>query len=122
MRKLYELDCYRVNHPNIIALYGNVGNDTCGAFEVQSPVDGGTLRIIASALGGFDHVSVSRQHRCPDWAEMEHVKRLFFENHEIAMQLHVAIDRRVSCHPNCLHLWRPNDGREIPLPPEWMIA
>jgi hypothetical protein len=78
------------------------------------------LRVIASHGMGWDHVSVSLQHRCPTWEEMEYVKRLFFKNDELAMQLHVTPDQHINNHPFCLHMWRPHD-KEIPLPPAIMV-
>jgi hypothetical protein len=78
------------------------------------------LRIIASFGGGWDHVSVSIFHRCPGWAEMEAVKRAFFADDEVAMQLHVPPADHVNIHPNCLHLWRPQN-QPIPLPPTLFV-
>jgi hypothetical protein len=97
-----------------------------GVFMVPSTLDGGELRILAdraSALrcNDWDHVSVSRTDRCPAWEEMDQVKRLFFKDSEVAMQLHVAPRNHVNVHPYCLHLWRPLDGR-IPLPPIEYVA
>lgn len=69
----------------------------------------------------WDHVSVSRSSRCPNWPEMEFVKRKFFEDHETAMQLHVPIDQHINAHPRCLHLFRPQHV-EIPRPPGWMVG
>jgi hypothetical protein len=51
---------------------------------------------------------------------MEYVKRLFFKNDELAMQLHVTPDQHINNHPFCLHMWRPHD-KEIPLPPAIMV-
>jgi hypothetical protein len=77
--------------------------------------------VIASAEGGWDHVSVSRKNRCPNWQEMEHIARLFFRDHEEAMQLHVPASDHVNMHPNCLHWWRPTDC-EIPRPPAIFVG
>ena len=77
----------------MIELYGFEGDETCGAFSVPSPVDRQPLVILASSAGGWDHVSVSRKNRCPNWAEMEHVARLFFRTDETAVQFHVPAIR-----------------------------
>jgi len=69
----------------------------------------------------WDHVSVSRANRCPNWPEMEHVKRLFFQDTETAMQLHVPAADHINNHPYCLHLWRPH-GVEIPRPPAIFVG
>ena len=120
--KLHEIDKFRDHSPAVRSFYGSVGDGTCGVFNIPSPVDSALLRVLASADGGWDHVSVSRRNRCPNWTEMEHVKRLLFRTDETAMQLHVAESEHLSLHPFCLHLWRPNDGREIPLPPAVFVA
>ena len=92
-----------------------------GAFILPSRHDEESLRIIATSGLGWDHISISRADRCPDWYEMEQVKRLFFWPHETAMQLHVPPAEHINNHPNCLHLWRPLDV-EIPRPPGIMVG
>lgn len=122
MRDLRTLDHRRVCSPQVFAHYGNFGDETCGVFCLPSPIDGQDLKIVASSGEGWDHVSVSRSNRCPNWPEMEHVKRLFFKDNETAMQLHVPPKDHISFHPYCLHIWRPNDGREIPMPPAEFVG
>lgn len=92
-----------------------------GIFVMPSCVDGGQLRIVATAHLDWDHVSISRHDRCPDWYEMEQVKRLFFWPHETAMQLHVPPDEHVNNSEHCLHIWRPQKV-EIPRPPSLMVG
>ena len=94
--------------------------DGSGAFEIPSPIDGESLCVIASVGLGWDHVSVSRRRRCPNWIEMDFVKRFFFRGDEVAMQLHVQAKDHVNVHPYCLHLWRPQNA-DIPLPPIEMV-
>lgn len=94
-------------------IYASRPGDLFGAFRL------GGMTILAT--GGDDeipweHVSVSRQDRTPNWAEMDRVKRLFWDDDETVMQLHVPRRLHVNAHPNCLHLWRPIDVA-IPLPP-----
>jgi hypothetical protein len=124
MRNLHSIniDARRDRSRRTTEFFGSIGDATCGAFNVPSPIDNVNMRVIASSELGWDHVSVSRGNRCPNWVEMEFVKRLFFEADEVAMELHVAVSEHLSLHPYCLHLWRPNDGREIPLPPAMMVA
>jgi hypothetical protein len=116
MRTLHELDQYRLRGEQVRGIYGWDGDHTCGAFLVKSPIDGRELVIVASADAGWDHVSVSRKNRTPNWGEMEHIKRLFFRDDETAMQLHVPVADHINHHPYVLHLWRPLDC-EIPRPP-----
>lgn len=121
MRDLRALDEYRVRTQSVLRLYGNFGDETCGVFNVASKVAGRELHIVASSGEGWEHVSVSMAGRCPNWAEMEQVKRLFFKEDETAMQLHVPVEAHINVHPHCLHLWRPTAG-DIPRPPGWMVA
>ena len=117
-----EIDRYRITHPARLQWFGGWGGDeTCGAFEVRSERSGHMLRVLASSDGAWDHVSVSLEKRAPTWYEMEQIKRLFFKDHETAMQLHVPPAQHINCHPNCLHLWRPQNSA-IPLPPSWMVV
>jgi hypothetical protein len=101
--------------------HGWSGDETCGAFRMPSKIDGQDLIIIASSGDGWEHVSVSRARRCPNWPEMEYVKRMFFKDDETVMQLHVPESEHINCHPNCLHLWRPTN-ETIPRPPGWMVG
>jgi hypothetical protein len=101
---------------------GGYGDDDGGCFKVKSPTDPKVmLRVIAARGEGWDHISVSTERRCPNWPEMEHIKRLFFDAEEVAFQLHVPVRDHISVHPHCLHIWKPH-AVAIPLPPEWMVA
>lgn len=120
MRNLRLLDQYR----DVITarrIYGHPGDHGTGCFRVPSPIDRAELAIVASDGSGWEHVSVSRANRCPNWPEMEHIKRLFFKDEETVMQLHVPTSEHINKHPHCLHLWRPVQA-EIPRPPGWMVA
>jgi hypothetical protein len=102
-------------------VFGSDGDDNCGAFQFRSPIDKAVMVIVASTGGGWDHVSVSRKNRCPNWTEMEHVKRLFFRDDETAVQFHVPEADHVNMHPTCLHLWRCT-SRPFPRPPSVMVG
>lgn len=119
MRDLHRLDDYRMDGTELTA--GWRGDGTCGAFKIPSVIDAQPLIVIASTGEGWDHVSVSRQKRVPNWYELEQIKRAFFRDDEVAMQLHVPVTAHRSLHPHTLHLWRPNDGRVIPMPPEDLV-
>jgi hypothetical protein len=120
MRNLTRLSRYRVS----ILGYTEAPHmaHAEGAFIVPSPTDRRPLKVIAATALGWDHVSVSREDRIPDYAEMQTVFRLFFRDDETAMQLHLPVREHRNCHPYCLHIWRPNDGREIVKPPADMVA
>lgn|SRR5574337_656793 len=121
MKRLDEdpIDRWRDRSDAISKHYGNVGDATCGVFNV--PCASGRLHVVASSGGGWEHVSVSLRNRCPHWDEMEYIKRQFFRDDETAVQFHVPPSRHINVHPFCLHLWRPLDAA-LPLPPAWMIA
>ena len=121
MKNLNTLNKYRNVSPEVRNFYGFVGDDTCGIFEIPSPIDGGGMRVVASSGCGWDHVSVSRRNRCPNWPEMAYAKSLFFGDDETVMQLHVPSADHVSDHDYCLHLWRPQT-LDIPRPPKWMVG
>ena len=122
MKDLNQLDAYRQRTRRVLESYGSYGDEGNGVFSLPPPRGGGALLCIASNGDGWDHVSVSISNRCPNWAEMEHVKRAFFADNETAMQLHVPPSDHVNHHPYCLHLWRPNDGRDIPRPPAIFVG
>jgi hypothetical protein len=121
MRDLNALNRWRDTSPEVIAMYGGIGDHSCGAFLFGSPTDGKAIRALASSGMGWDHVSISRRNRTPTWREMEWVKHMFFDEHEVAMQLHVPRAQHINVHPYCLHLWRPQLV-EIPLPPAIMVG
>lgn len=113
-----QFDPYRIPMPDVLQALDYPGaraDDKSGVFLFKHP-GGGLLRVIATARGGWDHVSVSLESRIPTWEEMEWVKRRFFRESETAMQLHVPVKDHVNHHPNVLHLWRPLRGT-IPMPP-----
>ena len=115
-----EVNRHRVISRHVMEHYGSIGDQDAGMFALPSTIDGGQLRVVASSGEGWDHVSVSRTNRCPNWTEMEQIKRLFFKPDETAMQLHVPPNDHISVHPYCLHLWRPH-LLPIPMPPKWMV-
>lgn len=121
MRNLNYLDAERVRSDAVRLWYGGWGDHENGVFEVPSPIDGQLLHVIASSGEGWEHVSVSRPKRPPNWAEMCRVKELFFEDDETVVQYHVPPEDHVNCHPYCLHLWRPLDA-ELPRPPSIMVG
>jgi hypothetical protein len=121
MISLHTLERYRIRGSAVVSLWGWEGDDTCGAFEIPSPIDHATLVVIVSSDGGWEHVSVSRKNRTPNWPEMAYIYRLFFREDETAMQLHVPPSEHVNMMPNCLHLWRPINAA-IPKPPSIFVG
>lgn len=115
MKDLHTLDHYRLREDERV-LYGCEGDGGNGVFKVF--VSGRSFRVIASNGGGWDHVSVSRPNRCPMWEEMCAIKDMFFYPEERVVQYHPPHSEYVNLHPYCLHLWKPNDGAELPYPPQ----
>lgn len=108
MRNLYLLDAYRTQDSFV--------SESAGTFSVPSCTDRKPLTVTASSAGDWDHVSISREKRYPDWAEMEQIALLFFKDDETAMQLHAPIKDHVARNgARCLSWWRPHDG-SIPDP------
>jgi len=121
MRNLRLLDVYRDSGPRVMQLYGWAGDETCGVFRIPSPIDKSPMLVIASSEGGWEHVSVSRQNRCPNWPEMAFAKNMFFKDDEIAVEYHVPSTDHINQAEYCLHLWRPT-GQEMPRPPSIMVG
>ena len=122
MKGLTALEAHRMKDREVWRKYGSSGDESNGMFSLPCPRTGAALRCIAPDGEGWGHVSVSLPNRCPNWLEMEHAKRSFLADDETAMQPHVPPSGHVNNHPFCLHLWRPNDGREIPRPDAWLVG
>ncbi len=122
MKDLHTLDRYRLKRDEL-KLVGRYGNSGDGIFKVF--VNGRSFIVLASNGGGWDHVSVSpcnqKRTTCPTWEEMSAIKDMFFEPEEMAVEYHPPKSEYVNNYPYCLHLWRPNDGREIVMPPRIFV-
>jgi hypothetical protein len=101
--------------------YGTTSEAGCNGLFMVKLARNQTLRVICSDKLGWEHVSVSRQDRCPTWEEMCAVKELFWDPEDTVMQLHVPRSSWISNHSFCLHLWRPLD-LEIPRPPDIFVG
>lgn len=112
----HNAERYRLTHAGVWT--SRLGDGNNGAFLVPFRSAAGfvELRCLASDGGGWDHVSVSLPDRCPTYEEMDAIKKLFWQDNETVMQLHVPTHLHVNYHPYCLHLWKPQ-GKRIPLPP-----
>jgi len=94
-----------------------------GCFRLIGP-KGALLLVMSSGVDhstGWEHVSVSCENRCPNWPEMQWVKNLFWDEHEMAVQYHPPKSEYVNCHPYCLHLWRAIN-LSIPMPPMLLVG
>ena len=98
----------------------SIADGNNGVFEIPSPL-GITLTVFVSDGLGWEHVSVSTQKRTPRWEEMDYIKRLFWDDEEMVMQLHPPRSLWVNNHPYCLHLWKPM-GIDIPSPSQILVG
>lgn len=115
MKDLTPLEEYRVQNAKLISIsfYGG-DRKYNGVFRVRLK----TYRwfnVIATNGGGWDHVSVSPYNhaRTPTWEEMCEIKEMFFEDEEEVVEYHPKKSEYVNISKHCLHMWRPNDGREF---------
>lgn len=109
---------YRVTHGEMGSSAERTGNNGC--FVVRLP-NGRNVNVVASDMGGWDHVSASFTDRNPTWEEMCWVKEMFFEPEECVVQYHPPASTHINNHTHCLHLWRPQ-GEAIPMPPTYMVG
>lgn len=106
-------------------------DDYFGMFFIKVPGHPQPLKVAASRFRDKDpvsnsnppwnHVSISRNNRCPTWEEMCSIKDIFFDKDEAVMQLHPAEKDYVNNHRFCLHIWQPV-FEVIPLPPSIMVG
>jgi hypothetical protein len=114
MKNLYTLDLNRDCSPEVIKRFGGPGNDKCGVFNFKSCIDKAELFVMAASSPEWEFVSIQRKNRTPNWMELEQVRKLIFEEHELVVQFHFG----ASLSPNTLYLWHPISGRAIvDLPP-----
>src|SRR5262245_56707138 len=97
-----------------------------GAFVLNGPC-GSVLRIIANdaeepSAQGWEHVSVSCPHRCPNWEELCFIKDLFWEDEELDIQYHVPKSQHIDNHPHVLHLWRDIQNPHPRMPPSTTVG
>ena len=88
-----------------------------GAFQLTSAKLSHRFDVIATDVGGWEHVSVSTPHVTPTWDEMNYIKGLFWDDEDLVVQIHPPKSEYVTLHQHCLHLWRKagtNDYIEKP--------
>lgn len=99
----------------------NIGEDGLAAFLIHPAYKSGSVVIVASWGGGWEHVSVSNSKRCPTWDEMCMIKDIFWREDEWCCEFHPAEADYVNNHNYCLHIWKPLN-KELPTPPSWMVG
>jgi hypothetical protein len=106
-----EVDVHRVT------LHGQTGDSKNGAFDIKPK----GLHVIASSGMGWEHVSISRRKRVPEYYDLKYCKDLFWSGEDCVMQFFPPQSVHVNCHPYCLHLWRPTD-HDVPTPPTILLG
>ena len=103
---------HRVSHAGNYCINSQMGNN--GLFKiVHYAVDGYYFWVIASDIGGWEHLSISvrnsrkRVDRCATQKEMCYIKNLFWGAGDIVVQYHALAQEYCSVKDFCLHLWRP---------------
>jgi hypothetical protein len=102
--------------------YGSKPGQLHGVFRIEG--SDGEMVIMSSGSDrtyGWEHVSVSFNHRAPTWEEMCLVKHFFWDDDEVVVQYHPAKKDYINHHPHCLHLWRPM-RRPLPTPPAILVG
>lgn len=74
-----------------------------------------TCSLVVSVGGGYDHVSIAPKHKftLPTWEDMAELKDICFYDDEEVYQIHPPKSEYVNIKENCLHLWRPSNGRTL---------
>lgn len=96
------------------------GLDGLAADLVHPCYKPGTVIIVASWDGGWEHVSVSLPRRCPTWDEMCMIKDIFWGEEECVVQFHPPRSEYINLHPYCLHLWKKIGGAFETPPKEYV--
>ena len=105
-----------------------LGNSRVKAHEKIFGIDACDFRsrtgvlccIFSTDDNGYEHVSVSPKgskresdQPCPTWEQMCEVKKAFWRDDEMVVQVHPTEDKYLHgpmFDTNILHLWRPSDG------------
>ena len=70
--------------------------------------------VFSNNEDGYEHVSFSPYgKRTPDWEAMCELKDMFFDDEEEAYQIMPKKSEYVNLKDNCLHLWRPSNGKTL---------
>lgn len=75
-------------------------------FLLPSITKTATISAINFKDDDFEHVMLNPKHRLPTYEEMVSLKELFWEQDEVAMQVHPAKSQYVNIEIFSLHLWR----------------
>ena len=120
MKEIEKLERFRVTR----GPFGTQKGDNKGLFFIPTLKGPTPLKVLCAPMdldNEWQHVSVSLPKRCPTWAEMAKVKKLFWGADETVVQFHPKRSEYINNHPYCLHLWKHRDG-EHKLPPTLLVG
>lgn len=86
-----------------------------GTFGSEVSVNGkkGTV-VVGFDEAGYEHVSFSAfNQKNPSWDDMCVLKDMFWEAEEEVYQIMPKKSEYVNIKKNCLHLWRPKNGKTL---------
>lgn len=70
--------------------------------------------IFSNNEGGYEHVSFSPYSgKMPSWEDMCALKDIFWNDDEEVYQIHPPKNEYVDLQDNCLHLWKPINGKRL---------
>lgn len=75
-------------------------------FLIPTITANATISAINFKDDDFEHVMLNPKHRLPTYEEMVSLKDIFWEQEEVAMQVHPAKSQYVNIEKYTLHLWR----------------
>lgn len=114
MRSIKELrEDYQASLWNVHQVYFN--NPSVFSGLVKLP-DCGTCTVVwGYNEDHYEHVSIAPVHesRIPSWDDMATLKDIFFLEEEEAYQIMPKHSEYVNLKRNCLHLWRPANGKRL---------
>ena len=103
----------------------NLNSDTTGLVRVacyyNHPITRKKYLVYFTNGLGWEHASVSTQHKCPDWDVMCRVKEIFWNDDEACVEYHPKKEDYINNNEYCLHIWRPLEA-ELPTPPSIMVG
>ena len=117
--KLEKIEHYRRVHP---MGFEQKPNDPYGWFEIPS-IQSGVLRVMVAPIDDpeWQHVSISKKHKCPTWEEMCFVKDLIWGDDSVVVQFHPKKSEYINNAETCLHLWCYKMG-DFPTPPSIRVG
>lgn len=70
--------------------------------------------VFSNYEDGYEHVSFSPYSgKMPSWEDMCALKDIFWNDDEEVYQMHPPKNEYVNMMGNCLHLWRPSNGKRL---------